>query len=180
MAYRTLPGETQYQARVRIAREKGASSYREWRKLPPAVRAEKTRAREIKVAAERPRSRQRLYRTPHGETLHSTNVREIRAFLNRAARADRHVTGTVTVEYFEEGERLTAEIPLWSHGGIDPSTLLDDIPSGTLKGELVDWLFDYVIDAGWTSYAGVHFPAEEIVTGEIRGYIAAIELTAVD
>ena len=83
MAYKTRPGESQFQARQRIAREKGFASYRDYRTSSAPVRERSTRA----LAARRPdydvrsatasirRRASTRFVSAAGETLTSASVR---------------------------------------------------------------------------------------------------------
>jgi hypothetical protein len=94
MAYKTRPGETQHQARERIAREKGFGSYREYRKRSGQERERATRqlaannpeyARTVRASSAAIRTRAaRDERYPGGRVLTTTDYRRLRAAVRDA------------------------------------------------------------------------------------------------
>lgn len=95
MAYKTRPGETQHQARERIARAKGFASYRAYRKAPAKRREEATTqlARRDPGYARTSRSSRGTIRTragrrvstPGGLVLTTTDMRRLYAELRDLA-----------------------------------------------------------------------------------------------
>lgn len=107
MAYKTRPGESQFQARQRIARAKGFASYSKYRRAPVNDRLGATRRLQTRDAAYarrskgsenviRTRSRQRVV-TPAGTVLTSTDMRRHRALAREAEARDLPVSYTVVV-----------------------------------------------------------------------------------